>query len=220
MPTDKQIEANRRNAKKSTGPRTTEGKGRSALNALRHGLTAQVSVMPEEERVAFEAFTTPLIETFKPANPVETQLAVLYATYQWRLNRIAAIEEGLFALGTQENHLALDHPETHTALANAITFSQSPKSFEHLSLYSNRLLAQSEKALKRLKELQAERKALEAKDLAEAALIQRYLEAEGLPFDPAENGFLFSPAEIQTYVARQSLLERAKRRFTSRKAAA
>lgn len=55
MPTPKQIAANRRNAKKSTGPRTPAGKSNVRLNALKHGLTAQSVVLPFEDADAYEA---------------------------------------------------------------------------------------------------------------------------------------------------------------------
>ena len=54
MATDKQIQANRRNARKSTGPKTEEGKARSRNNALRHGLTAELAVLPHEDPHQYE----------------------------------------------------------------------------------------------------------------------------------------------------------------------
>ena len=72
---EKQLEANRANAQKSTGPRTAEGKRRSALNAVRHGLTAHVSIMSEPDREAAEAFIQPILEELAPVGPVEMQYA-------------------------------------------------------------------------------------------------------------------------------------------------
>ena len=53
MASKKQIEANRRNAKKSTGPKTEEGKAKSSLNSLKHGLTSQRVWLDEEEEQEF-----------------------------------------------------------------------------------------------------------------------------------------------------------------------
>ena len=55
--TQKQIDANRRNAQHSTGPKTEAGKGRASLNAWRHGLTGQVATMPHEDLAVFTRFT-------------------------------------------------------------------------------------------------------------------------------------------------------------------
>src|SRR5437016_6219086 len=95
--TQKQLEANRQNAKKSTGPRTPQGKIRSSLNALRHGLTGQVSTMPVEDRVAFDKFTTELCQSYQPEGPLETQIAQSIAEDEWRLNRARAIENNVIA---------------------------------------------------------------------------------------------------------------------------
>lgn len=204
--------ANRANAQKSSGPKTDAGKQRSSLNALRHGLTAQVTVMSEHERAAFEAFAAPLIDSLGPESPMETQLAVTVATWQWRLNRAAAIEEGIFTVGTLEwaaENLQQTNPEVHNALSNIKTYCKSPSSFDRLSLYSHRLMAQSDRALKQLKQLQAERKANEQEDLDRAILLQRYHDAEGLPFDPPQNGFVYSAAALRTLTDRKIMMERA-----------
>src|SRR4051812_15521662 len=98
MISEKQLEANRRNAQLSTGPRTAEGKQRSALNASRHGLTGQVIVMTEEDRLAFEAFSTRMLKSLAAEGEIEIQLALRIMKDTWRLNRLGAIEDNLFAL--------------------------------------------------------------------------------------------------------------------------
>ncbi len=67
---DRQLRANRTNAQKSTGPRTAEGKQRSRLNGLRHGLTGQVSIMTDENRAAHDAFCNPIIARLKADGPL------------------------------------------------------------------------------------------------------------------------------------------------------
>lgn len=212
MTSEKQAAANRENARKSTGPKTDAGKNRSRLNAMRHGLTGQVSVMTEEDRLACEAFTIQIVESFQPKTPAERQLAHVYATGQWRINRAAALEEGLFTLTLAEEeamaHLSVDQPEVHTALSNAAAFRDDPHAFDKLSLYTNRLINQSEKVLKQLKQLQAERKEEDARALKEAAEIYRYCEANHLPFDPRENGFVLTVEEVRARIRRDNLRSR------------
>ena len=71
MISEKQLEANRRNAQQSTGPKTTEGKAQSSRNNLRHGLTGQISLLPTEDREAHDAFCTELIDSLHPETPME-----------------------------------------------------------------------------------------------------------------------------------------------------
>ena len=74
--------ANINNAKKSTGPRTKEGKKRSAMNALTHGLTARVTILPDEDPQAFEERMASWKEIFRPRNDVElyhTESAVYFS---------------------------------------------------------------------------------------------------------------------------------------------
>ena len=93
----KRVEANRRNAQHSTGPKTEEGKKVTRLNACRHFLTAQVSILPPAEREVVEAFCAPLVANLAPGNDFERQLARAIAEAQWRLNRARAMEETFFA---------------------------------------------------------------------------------------------------------------------------
>src|SRR5580704_4702642 len=117
MVTEKQLEANRRNAGKSTGPRTAEGKSNSSRNNLRHGLTGQISLLPTEDREAHDGFCNELIDSFNAETPMEAQLAHSIAEDSWRLNRARAIENNMFALSRQH-----ERREIQIALADAATF--------------------------------------------------------------------------------------------------
>src|ERR1700744_1230039 len=105
MISEKQLEANRRNAHRSTSPRTEEGKKVSALNARRHNLTGQVTAMTDADRLMPDAFPAEIAESLTPEGAVETQLAQRIATDSWRLNRISAVEDNLFALATAANRM-------------------------------------------------------------------------------------------------------------------
>jgi hypothetical protein len=87
MISEKQLEANRRNAQRSTGPRTEEGKKASALNARRHNLTGQVTAMTAADRIMHDAFSASIVESLAPEGAMELQLAQRIATDSWRLNR-------------------------------------------------------------------------------------------------------------------------------------
>ena len=94
----KQIEANRRNAQKSTGPTSPEGKQRASRNALRHGLTAETVIMPLEDADDYEAFEESVAASFDPETAVERELILRLASLLWRLRRATSIETGLFTL--------------------------------------------------------------------------------------------------------------------------
>jgi hypothetical protein len=91
-----QIEANRRNAKLSTGPRSPEGKRHTRMNALRHGLTAQQLVLFDESVEDFQPFQAKLMAALQPKGAVELHLAERVALCAWRLRRVYRIETGLF----------------------------------------------------------------------------------------------------------------------------
>jgi hypothetical protein len=84
MISEKQLDANRSNALLSHGPVTEAGRKRSSMNALRHGLTGQVTTMTDEDRTAHEKFSKALIEDLAPKGAMETQLAQRIATDSWR----------------------------------------------------------------------------------------------------------------------------------------
>ena len=85
-------EANRANAQLSTGPRTQEGKQRSSLNALRHGLTGQIVVMPTEDLQAYQRHVASFVDDLRPKGPMESHLVQSLADTAWRLNRVASLE--------------------------------------------------------------------------------------------------------------------------------
>jgi hypothetical protein len=91
-----QIEANRRNGRLSTGPRSPDGKRISRMNALKHGLTAQQVTLFDESLDDFQAFQTKLVAALQPQGAVELHLAERVALCAWRLRRVDRIETGLF----------------------------------------------------------------------------------------------------------------------------
>ena len=85
--TEAQLSANRENAQLSTGPRTTEGRKRSSLNAYRHGLTGQIIVHTREDQEAFTKHCDGIREALAPVGALEADLAQAIAEDRWRLNR-------------------------------------------------------------------------------------------------------------------------------------
>ena len=202
---------NRANAAHSTGPKTEAGKKRSSLNAYRHGLTGQTIILPAEDLVAYQAFTDTYFKDYKPVGTLENQLVQSLADTQWRLNRVAALEHNLMGLGFDEysNSISSEHPEAHAALVTTEAFRDNTRALAVLGLHTARLARYFEKTLKQLKETQSERRATEAAQLAEAASLYQLDQKQGLPYNPTEDGFVFSNSEIETYIRRRDRLKAA-----------
>src|SRR5271169_132743 len=98
----KQVEANRRNALKSTGPTTPEGKERSRQNALRHGLTAETIIATLEDADDYQAFEAAIIADYNAESAVERELVLRLASVLWRLRRATGIETALFESATAD----------------------------------------------------------------------------------------------------------------------
>jgi transcription termination factor NusB len=210
-PTETRTETNRANAQHSTGPRTEPGKHRSSLNALRHGLTGHVIVLPSEDHAAYENHTRRLVDDLQPKGALEEQLAQSLADTSWRINRVAALETNLLALGIHEQSANIDteHPEVHAALAMAASIREQTRALANLSMHENRLSRQFERTLKQLREIQAERRENEKDQMEKAARLLSLHQEEGLPYDPAEDGFVFSNDEIETSIRRTHRLREA-----------
>src|SRR5216110_1403521 len=103
MTSFRQIEANRRNARKSTGPRTEAGKQRSRCNAVRHGLTAETVIGALEDAEDYKAFEATVIADYDAQSAVERELVLRLASLLWRLRRATTMETGLFEI--QAEHL-------------------------------------------------------------------------------------------------------------------
>lgn len=88
MATEKQIEANRLNAQKSTWPRTPQGKVHVSMNSLRHGMRARAVVLPKENEGRFHQLCDELEAEWQPQSTTESALLEKMAAAQWKLQKI------------------------------------------------------------------------------------------------------------------------------------
>ena len=95
MATIKQINANRKNALLSKGPKTDLGKLNSSKNSLKHGLTAKQLVIGENSK-EFEQYRDLMIEALKPEGILEEQVVFKIIDVGFRLRRIGKIEAGIY----------------------------------------------------------------------------------------------------------------------------
>jgi hypothetical protein len=179
---------------KSTG-RTPEGKAISSHNALRHGLTGRVVVLPSEDMNVYRTFCKELMADLAPETPLECQYAQTFCDTQWRLNRARSYEDGMLALGHFEHaaSLGIEDSQILAALTAAKVFRENSKAFVNLSLYEQRLQRAQKEALRQLEELQTKR--LAAKKTEVIDRIPHKTKAQ--PTEPGANQFVYSTAEIE-----------------------
>lgn len=95
---EKRLAANRANARKSTGPRTAEGKARAARNACKHGLCSAYAALPEECEATFHTFVNELREELQPRTVVQRMLFPRIVNLMWRLQRLGDAQLHMFEL--------------------------------------------------------------------------------------------------------------------------
>ena len=109
MSSEAQILANRRNALKSTGPRTSEGKAAVSQNAVKHGLLARQDVITSESQADFDLYRERMLAELAPVSPMESMLAERIVRLSWRLKRVCRIQNQTID--------ALNAPDTSSPLA-------------------------------------------------------------------------------------------------------
>jgi len=190
---------------RATGPRTPEGKARSSQNATRHGLAGRIVVLPSEDMNLFIEFSKEIVDSLRPRTPVERELAQTIADGYWRLRRVRTTEDTLFALGHEEGHgdFDADHESIHAAYTAARSFRANTQSFATLSIYEQRIHRAIEKATNQLLALQAAREARRESDMKKVLPLRDFNKALDLPYNPAEDGFVYSSEEVETEAHRE-----------------
>jgi hypothetical protein len=186
-------QTNRENSKHSTGPKTKAGKHRSSLNALRHGLTGQIVVMPAEDLEAYRRHLASFTDEYQPLGATEAHLVQALADASWRLNRVAALETNLLNLSAIGDGIV-------DALAIAAALEGQSKALANLSMHSQRLSRQFEKTVAQLRDLQKTRRAQEKHDLNELLDLMELCEEKGEPYSPSDDGFVFSETQIDAAI--------------------
>jgi hypothetical protein len=136
-------EINRANALKSTGPKTTEGKQRSAMNAFRHGLTGQSLMLQPNEMEACNSLTAAMLSDLKPRTEPERQLAQKMIDGHFRLNRLASVENNMFNSGLIQNTTDTPHDDrVEVMVAQTRAWIEQSHAFDVLGRYETRLSRQ------------------------------------------------------------------------------
>jgi len=134
MSTEAQILANQRNAQKSTGPRTTEGKAAVSQNAVKHGLLTRQDVISSECQADFDLYRQQFLAELAPVSPMESMLAERIVSLSWRLKRVCRIQNQTID--------ALNAPKTSSPLAKltkSLLFKGQDRPQEHPSELASHL---------------------------------------------------------------------------------
>lgn len=157
----KQIEARRKNAKKSTGPRTEAGKWRAKFNALKHGAYARPdwarAVGPDENPADFAVLLIELMKSHRPSNAAQRMLVEDLANVRWQRRRNRRAQEGVLACKLEKlelerlrRDLEIDYEECDASAEEVLEgglrqAKDSPAKFKQLDMYLNMLLEQVER---------------------------------------------------------------------------
>jgi hypothetical protein len=131
MPSDRQLEANRRNAALG-GPKTDEGRAAVRFNAVKHGATADTLVLPGEDAEAVKHLREDLLDEYQPATPTEHLLLEEFVRSSWRLLRMRRIENQMWTghiIGLRlRKNLSRDVDQDAADRAVAATLAETPAS--------------------------------------------------------------------------------------------
>ncbi len=134
MATEAQLIANRRNAQKSTGPLTPQGKAAVSQNAVKHGLLARHDVISSESQADFDLYRRQLLAELAPVSPMESMLAERIVTLSWRLKRVGRIQnQTIDALNARNTSSPL------TKLTKSLSFNIAGKSLSNAGGFNGEL---------------------------------------------------------------------------------
>ena len=176
-------------------PQTTQtesnGKPRCRLNAFRHGLAGHIHVLTEAEAPRFHKHATAIRDHYRPVGPIETSLVDQIANGIWRLQRVEAIEEGLYALDSAPD------PEPGATVTDPLlgptgTWLSHQTAFDLLGRCQGRIRRSLDRDKAELAALQSERKHQTAMDMDRAVALHRLAKSEGKSYDPS----LFRPPHL------------------------
>lgn len=154
----RQLEANRRNALKATGPKTPGGKAVASLNSLRHGLSSAYAFTSQEDQRLFDERFTVFADHYQPDGPFETLLVANLTVATLRLDRVVRMETEFFnrGLARQPEHLH-NLPGSERKALVFLEDACGPNRLAKLSRYPARAEDDFYRALHELERLQAAR---------------------------------------------------------------
>jgi hypothetical protein len=166
MATRLQIAANQRNASKSTGPRTEEGKLKTRDNAMKHALSSRHVVLEDESASDYEQLRAALTSDYRPASSIESLLVDQIAQQSWRLARCRTVETATYNAHRLPYRAPSDTTEAYVSDNQderlASTFHNHVAEFDNLRRHEAAIERAYYRAIKQLEAIQKERRNIEA----------------------------------------------------------
>ncbi len=160
MSTKRKTDSARANGAKSHGPATEQGRKKSSMNALKHGLTARTVVLPNENDDEYADLLESYVQKFQPADPVEMDFVVEMVNAKWRQRRLFLIESGLYELQMlkQKEEMEAAYDSYNESVEHAFAFRKLSESacLSMLSRTESRLERTYSRALRNLVQLRRE----------------------------------------------------------------
>jgi hypothetical protein len=156
MTSEQKILANQKNALKSTGPNTPEGKDHVSQNAITHGLLSKTLIVNGEASEAYEDFRENILDDLQPIGAMEILLVEKIVNYAWRLRRAVQAETIFLEAGLTNkwNPMTLD----------SFFGGADSKKIQNISRYETTIEKHFYRSLKELREVQAIRRTKESNE--------------------------------------------------------
>jgi hypothetical protein len=201
------------------GPKTSEGRRRSSLNACKTLITSKVHLCSPAEQPAFDAHMAAYKEALAPVGILETELVVEIAKMKWRCKRASSVEDSIFSSGHLEHahNMNTGDDAVDSCLAEGQVWKEQAKNLMLLSLYETRMRRAIEKDMAALQAMQTQRKASYSRAQDEAIRLLQLALSEDEDYDPgddflpasAHGQFVFSAPGLLRVIDRKNRLSRS-----------
>ena len=230
MSSKAQIEANRQNAQKSTGPKTEEGKAAVSQNAIKHGLTARQDVIATESQELYDLRRDQMLEELNPTGLIEKMLAERIVSLSWRLDRAATMQtDALNSMMVDQCYFpssAAEHatsprsyptrseyftPNTDLLLGCAVRNDiRDNKVLDRLLMYERRIERSLYKTMAELRDIQKSRKQSQSRTTEEKSIVRQSkeftLDSDSGPQQPGnEPTRTYSPETSHTQTQKENM---------------
>ena len=198
MSSQRQIDANRENAKNSHGPTTPEGKQRSSRNSTKHGFTGQSLILSPEQNDLYKPFVQGYYDHYAPLDVVTSQLTQQLADAHWSIQQIFVQQTNLMTL----INAATDQlSEAGDPIAALTTLGPLTKTLQTYTTYENRRRRAADAIETKLTTLLQEHADRLKTEIPQAAKLAKLHISQGKSFDPADFGFFrkYSTPEVQIH---------------------
>jgi hypothetical protein len=200
MSTQKQIDANRENAQKSTGPTSTDGLKRSALNSTVHGFTGQTLVLSDAEKAPYEAFVQQMRNEFNPCTAESRELLQNYTDLRWSIQQITVQQNTILAI---MNAITQHHIDTDDLAGMDAALEPHTRRLKTLGTYERRRRRAAKETLSEFNKVEQEHFDAQQEHLQAAAETHQAFQKLGQTWDPKEFGFVCSLQQIEQFIAKK-----------------